>query len=490
MTEREVNTQGGVSRRRFLRDAGVVSAAGAAVAVGAAHIDGVQAQENNQGCKSAGCDYDVVVIGGGFAGVTAARDSSKHGYKTLLLEARNRLGGRTFSSEFAGHKIELGGTWIHWTQPFVWGEVERYGLQLKETPEHHVPGKDTLSVIHEGKRIELAGKDLMSAVEGIYAYFAEARKLWERPYDAKYTWNQLSAVDAMSATDRYAQLSLTPLQRTVVDAYIAGISHTTSDKASYADVLRWWSLPGWELSQFSDSLGRYTFKNGTISLINAMIADGQPEVRLSTPVAKVEDKGDRVPITTQPGDTIVAGAVIVAVPMNVLPRIAFSPALDPALVAAAKETHTGSGMKVFVRTKGKLPVEGKYTGIADSHQPLSLVTTYAKADDHTLFACFGSDPDKLDVQDRDAVQQVFESFFPGIEVTECYSYEWTLDPYSRGTYCSYRPNWLGKYYDHFQQDRGRVIFGQGDHGEGWRGFIDGAISAGGKAAKRTQTLLG
>ncbi|MNN24764.1 Pseudooxynicotine oxidase [compost metagenome] len=73
---------------------------------------------------------------------------------------------------------------------------------------------------------------------------------------------------------------------------------------------------------------------------------------------------------------------------------------------------------------------------------------------------------------------------------ECYGYEWTLDPYSKGTYCSYKPNWLGKYYDHFQKDRGRVVFGQGDHGEGWRGFIDGAISAGSLAAKRTHTLLG
>lgn len=490
MAEQEQDAKSGVSRRKFLRNAGVVGAAGAAASVGAVQVGAVQADEQRRSCKTAGCDYDVIVIGGGFAGVTAARDSSANGYKTLLLEARNRLGGRTFSSEFAGHKVELGGTWIHWTQPFVWAEVERYGLKLKETPEHPVQGKDTLAVIHEGKRIELAGKELVNAVQGIYAYFADARTLWERPYDAHYTWKQLSAVDSMSAADRYAQLELSPLQRTVVDAYIAGIAHTTSDQASYADVLRWWALPGWELSQFSDSLGRYTFKDGTISLINAMIADGKPEVRLATPVTKVEDKGDRVLVTTEQGQTLVAGAVIVAVPMNVLPRIGFTPALDPALIEAARQTHSGSGFKVFVRTRGKLPNEGKMIGIADSHQPLSLVTTYAKAEDHTLFACFGSDPEKLDMQDRDAVQAVFSGFFPGIEVEACYGYEWTLDPYARGTYCSYRPNWLGKYYAHFQQDRGRVIFGQGDHGEGWRGFIDGAISADGKAATRTRKLLG
>ena len=62
---------------------------------------------------------DVVVIGGGFAGVTAARDLQKRGFKVLVLEARDRLGGRTWSTDRNRFHVELGGTWIHWTQPFV-----------------------------------------------------------------------------------------------------------------------------------------------------------------------------------------------------------------------------------------------------------------------------------------------------------------------------------------------------------------------------------
>ena len=73
-------------------------------------------------------DFDIIVVGGGFAGVTAARDCERNGYKTLLLEARDRLGGRTWTSEFEGEPIELGGTWIYNSQPFVWSEVIRYGL--------------------------------------------------------------------------------------------------------------------------------------------------------------------------------------------------------------------------------------------------------------------------------------------------------------------------------------------------------------------------
>ena len=40
-------------------------------------------------------DYDAIVIGGGFAGLTAARDLAEHSHSALLLEARDRLGGRT-----------------------------------------------------------------------------------------------------------------------------------------------------------------------------------------------------------------------------------------------------------------------------------------------------------------------------------------------------------------------------------------------------------
>jgi monoamine oxidase len=63
--------------------------------------------------------FDTIVVGGGFAGVTAASDISLDGYKTLLLDARTRLGGRTFTTDFAGHKIDAGGTWIGWGQPSV-----------------------------------------------------------------------------------------------------------------------------------------------------------------------------------------------------------------------------------------------------------------------------------------------------------------------------------------------------------------------------------
>ena len=74
---------------------------------------------------------DVIVIGGGFAGVTAAREAALAGRDVLLLEARDRLGGRTWTAPWHGEQIEYGGGWVHWHQPHTWWEITRAGLSVE-----------------------------------------------------------------------------------------------------------------------------------------------------------------------------------------------------------------------------------------------------------------------------------------------------------------------------------------------------------------------
>ena len=78
---------------------------------------------------------DVIVIGGGFAGVTAAREAALRGKRVLLLEARDRLGGRTWRADWHGQAVEYGGAWVHWHQPHTWSEITRAGLEVAVSDE-------------------------------------------------------------------------------------------------------------------------------------------------------------------------------------------------------------------------------------------------------------------------------------------------------------------------------------------------------------------
>ncbi len=57
--------------------------------------------------------YDVIIVGGGIAGLSAARNLSLNGFDVLVLEAKDRLGGRIHSIHFAGATVDLGASWIH-----------------------------------------------------------------------------------------------------------------------------------------------------------------------------------------------------------------------------------------------------------------------------------------------------------------------------------------------------------------------------------------
>ena len=94
-----------MQRRKFLTNVSGIAAA----AIGAhSFADESQAEQ----APAVESDYDVIVLGGGFAGVTAARDCSKNGYRTVLLEGRNRLGGRTLSAP------------VRWFAHRVWRNVD------------------------------------------------------------------------------------------------------------------------------------------------------------------------------------------------------------------------------------------------------------------------------------------------------------------------------------------------------------------------------
>lgn len=485
--------RGGASRRSFLKRVGGVLGAAALPLAGAAPARGTSGAE----------PWDVVVIGGGFAGVTAARELRHAGLRVLLLEARARLGGRTFAARVGGEIFELGGTWVHATQPHVFAELNRYGLALVETPDA-LPERilwwngTTIREAGWADALPLVRAALCAAPDDVTppmprptleafaridrlasSFHAEAATAFPSPFDP-FAGDAWHAADRLSIRDRLDAMDLATDDRALLEGILGASAHGHFAEAGYVEMLRWWALSGCDLQRYSDSVARYRLRDGTAALIEAMIADGQPEIRLQTPVTRIAQADDSVAVTTARGDTLRARAAIVALPMNVLANVDFVPALDPAKLAASRARHAGAGVKAYLRVRGALP---RLLALAPETAPFTTIMTAHGGRDGGVLIAFGTDPARIDAHSPAAVQAFLRHFLPAVEVTETFAYDWTLDPYALGTWCILRPGQMTRFLPALRASHGRVYFAGADIALGWRGFIDGAIESGTRVAR-------
>ena len=171
--------------------------------------------------------------------------------------------------------------------------------------------------------------------------------------------------------------------------------------------------------------------------------------------------------------------------MNVLADISIKPSLPGSVLKAARERHPGQGAKVFLRMEGQA---GNVATVAPG-RPLNYVMTFKQARDYTLLVAFSSDPGLIDVFDKNALQKELEVHLPGARLQSSVSHDWNSDPFAKGTWTTYRPGWARNLLPLFQKAVGRIHFASGDHGEGWRGTIDGAIGAGARASHAIRQQL-
>jgi len=467
-----------LTRRRFVATAGVAASAATIAPLGSLAAEAPAPSPS-------GC-YDVIIIGGGFCGVTAARECRRAGYRTLLLEARNRLGGRTFTADLNGERAEMGGTYVHWSQPYVWSEIKRSGLGLRETMGaladklifRRSNGEVvTLSNSREAPRFEQA----------MIAYMGDSRGIVPLPHNP-FGSDEYRKFDGISSAERVASLrGISDLHRDMLDAYFANDGGAYADNLAWIETLRWYALAGHNLMDMSDSQLRFQLKDGTKSLINALMAEGGPELRLGTPVSGVLQEESSITVITTSGEKFRASAVVSTIPLNVLKDIDWHPSLKEGKLAASRETHAGFGTMLHVILEGDY---GNLNCAAPSHNPLNFLFTDAIANGHTHLIGYGPNPELLDVNDTQSVQHAVRLFIPNAKVSQAFGYEWTLDPYSKGTWCTLRPGMWSKYLRDLQEPRGKLIFASADWANGWRGFIDGAIEQGLEAGRRVKALLG
>jgi pseudooxynicotine oxidase len=425
---------------------------------------------------------DVIVIGGGFAGVTAAREAALGGADTLLLEARDRLGGRTWTHRWNDTDIELGGGWVHWHQPHVWSEVTRAGLAVEKGTDAQVSG---WFVGDERRSGTLPERDAI-AERGWNQFVAEVEDCLPLPHDPLFARDRLARIDGQTIAERLDELDLDEEERDVLSAELESLAHGPLDEAGAVSVLRWHALSGGSLRLTQETGGRITFRDGTRSLVEAIAGKAPFESRLATPVAALTRRDGGVEVSTRAGETIPARLAILAVPLNALGGIEFDPPLSEGKQAAIELGQASRGVKIFIHARGE-PI---FQNAIKARHPFGYLDTEIVYPDGTqLLIGFGYDQEICDASDLAGVQRRLDEILPGYEALAATAHDWLADEFSRGTWAIHRPGWYTNYHAEMQRPEGPVLLAGSDLANGWAGFMDGAIESGLRAGAQALAAL-
>lgn len=426
--------------------------------------------------------FDVVVIGAGFAGLVAARDLIEAGRSVVLLEARDRAGGRTYSSTFPGTDvvIDLGAEWFDPARHhFMAAEVARYGAKFVEADKGgdsrwfldgmHSDGDEPDGLIDMNEL-----EDVLNRLRADIApvVFAEG-----------FTQSNTADLD-IPFTEYLAKLDAPPAIADLLRAQSYTLTGALPDEFSALVYLR--EIAGFDHNpdySFFASLARVDIGSG--GLAQRVAADISDHIRLGEPVTSVTDRADRVEVATATGKRYRARRVVLAAPLNTLGDIDFTPGLPPALAQLVREGHTGRCIKVWSKVAGARHVFAMgWPGVVEC----TVIGKVNEPDgERAIMASFGLAPD-LAVDRPDLVQAGLDRLDLGVTVEEIYGHDWIGDPFSKGTWLALRPG-QPPIHGQVESHWGAIHLTGADFAGVWSGWVDGAIESGRTTAADVNAAL-
>lgn len=428
--------------------------------------------------------YDIAVIGGGFAGLTAARELRQAGHRVILLEARDRLGGRTWyeKDRIEGFDVEIGGGWLGDDEEYAMAEVNRYNIPLIHDDE--APGRflwRSATGIREGM-LPVPFSQLGALEAAIGRLQTAASRIKEHMFTDGTGLDAVADLDVPLPT-LFEDLELPEETVGVLEGFWAGISSAEWSKMSVLHAARLIAGSGGTFMGFMGTvmLGP-RFANGTGELIAAIARDADVETLLNTVVTKIVSTPETVEVFAGQ-QRFAVRAVVCTVPVHALRHIEFEPPLSPLKNEGVATGHSGKGFKLWMAARN---VSGGVFSLG-APGPFNHLFTVDERDDVALLVGFGPgqcpDPNNLD-----QIQSMLREYLPEAEVIAADTHDWSTDPFSESTWAVYPAGFTTTYEQALRRTENRVVFAGSDVSEVRPGYIDGAIESGIRAAREASQL--
>ena len=477
------------SRRRLL---------GGAAALGAGLLPaGIAAAAPADGKRRYQAEF--AVIGAGLAGLAAARKLAAAGRKVLVVEARDRVGGRTLNHAVTapgakpGTIVEVGGQWVGPTQDRVLAMIRELGLSTFKT---YTTGK--LVDIRDGERNEYEGRippgTLLGSVEAQVAITRLNRMAKEVPLDKPWTAPKAVEWDSQTFQSWIDRNLFSDSSKALMQLAVESVFSAQPRDPSLLGVL-FYIHSGGNMELLLNTEGgaqEARIVGGSQRIALEMARQLGDRVLLNSPVLRIDHNDQGVTLHGD-GFELQAQRAIVAIPPTLAGRIRYAPALDGLRDQLTQRLPMGTVIKVqcvyptpFWRKTG---LNGSATSDVG---PVKLSFDNSPPDGHIgvlMGFIEGSDGRHVLRQTREQrMRGTIDSFvrYFGEQARKPLEYieqNWSSEEWTRGCYAGIFPPgvWLD-YGEALRAPIGRLHWAGTETAEVWNGYFDGAIRSGERAA--------
>jgi monoamine oxidase len=443
--------------------------------------------------------HDVIVIGAGLAGLTAALELEAAGLGVVVLEAQHRVGGRVHSMRQLGGTGEAGATYIGAGYSRVIETTRLHGVELVDvTPVLEFFREQDLvlgtQIIRQADWPAHPANPFPDADKNQTPWnYHRVLAMRENPLGSPAEWldPRFEHLD-VSVHDWLRGLGLS--ERAVEIAY--GINPSFGRDARDVSALLLLFRGAFSKTQRAfapkDSVG-YTARNGVQRIPEAMAAALRGGVELGRAVTAISVERDRVAVTCADGGRFDAGHVVASLPLGVLRRIAIDPPLPPLQAEAVARVPSQPLTQVYLAPKSKFWERDGFAPSLFTDSRAGMIAAArngANPKEVTSITAWiaGEHAQALDrlspTAAGEAVIEEIGRIRPAArgELELVGSHSWGADPYALGAWAYFRPGEVTRFAGRIGASHGRLHF-CGEHLAVENRGMEGAMESGERAAR-------